>query len=56
MGRVLTKIRVAVVFYPQVILISIIFMGRAEYLTVVILLHFLEVGISKMYFNHIIYV
>lgn len=35
--RVLTEIRVAVAFYPQFTPISIIFMGRAEDLTVVIL-------------------
>jgi len=34
--RILTKVRVAVAFYPQFIPISIIFMGRAEGLTVIL--------------------
>lgn len=37
--RVLIKIRVAAAFYPQFIPISMLFIGRTEYLPVIILPH-----------------
>lgn len=50
-------IRVAVVFYPQFIPISIIFIGTTEYLTVIILSHLTESWHSYgIFFIYVIYV
>lgn len=56
MIRVLTKVRIAVAFYPPFISISVTSVGRAEYLTAIILLHLIGGCTFKVSFIHIIYV